>query len=631
MRWLLLLFVLALFAVPMAHAEQYIFDSTLYAAQNLDVNIAVQNNITLQGDVQSLTAELFYYPKPFGGQTVTSLTTTPNAQSTSDSLLYRWVAPRNQVSLLMNSTVHSTFWRPALTHPIPFPYKTVPAAEQPYLQSEPIIQITPQIRQQAAAIVGSETDAVKVTYLLGKWVKDHVRYDLNSVTAKATETSQWVLDNREGVCDELTSLFIAMARAEGIPARFMSGVAYTNLPSLNSNWGPHGWAEVWYPGVGWVPYDVTYGEYGYVDATHISFQATADAKTDAAEYRMLSRGGDFNAGPIARDVTLLDRGQARPSDISVQIAPALKDVGFGGWNRIDVTVHNLQNEYISTELYLARTAHLSTSDYSQSILLAPGEQRTLHWLVQVDPSLRAGYVYTFPVAVSSNTDQTYETNFTARSGGVLATEQQVSVPTEATGSQPLLGNLSCKYPESVLHGQTFTVNCTFPRAVKLCLTSCVTGTSVSQNYTFTSVGVHTIVVSAEEGVRKQQQILSVSVMDQPHINISVEGPSEVNVSGNATLVVHVARDSFSTLGDVKLTLEHPLLGQSWDLGTLDRPVTLDIAFSGDQLTAGTNTLRLVASYDGKTTTDAVEVTPVPHTLWERITLWLNSIVAALGL
>ena len=72
-----------------------------------------------------------------------------------------------------------------------------------------------------------------------------------------TEPATWVYDNRQGVCDELTGLFISMLRELGIPARFVSGVSYTNLPEFAKPWGGHGWAEVWFPDVGWVPFDVT--------------------------------------------------------------------------------------------------------------------------------------------------------------------------------------------------------------------------------------------------------------------------------------------------------------------------------------------------------------------------------------
>ena len=66
-----------------------------------------------------------------------------------------------------------------------------------------------------------------------------------------------VLELRAGVCQDFAHLFIAVARAMGVPARYVSG--YIHLPgdkSLTS--ASHAWAEAWIPGKGWVGYDATH-------------------------------------------------------------------------------------------------------------------------------------------------------------------------------------------------------------------------------------------------------------------------------------------------------------------------------------------------------------------------------------
>lgn len=74
-----------------------------------------------------------------------------------------------------------------------------------------------------------ESDYYKVVYELSDWTKTNIDYDLNTITAKAVKKSSWVLENRQGVCDELTNLFISMLRSVGIPARFVTGMVYTNI------------------------------------------------------------------------------------------------------------------------------------------------------------------------------------------------------------------------------------------------------------------------------------------------------------------------------------------------------------------------------------------------------------------
>ncbi|HEY1456399.1 MAG TPA: transglutaminase family protein [Candidatus Dormibacteraeota bacterium] len=65
-----------------------------------------------------------------------------------------------------------------------------------------------------------------------------------------------VLALRAGVCQDFAHLFIAVARAMGVPARYVSG--YIHFPGgRGATTASHAWAEAWVPGRGWVGYDAT--------------------------------------------------------------------------------------------------------------------------------------------------------------------------------------------------------------------------------------------------------------------------------------------------------------------------------------------------------------------------------------
>lgn len=70
------------------------------------------------------------------------------------------------------------------------------------------------------------------------------------------KTARAVLDAREGTAQDITHLFIAAARAAGLPARFASG--YLHLPDLGRT-ALHHWAEVNIPALGWVGFDAVHG------------------------------------------------------------------------------------------------------------------------------------------------------------------------------------------------------------------------------------------------------------------------------------------------------------------------------------------------------------------------------------
>jgi transglutaminase-like putative cysteine protease len=66
-----------------------------------------------------------------------------------------------------------------------------------------------------------------------------------------------VLELRAGVCQDFAHLFIAVARAMGVPARYVSGYIH-EARRTGAVSASHAWAEGWVPGQGWVGYDATH-------------------------------------------------------------------------------------------------------------------------------------------------------------------------------------------------------------------------------------------------------------------------------------------------------------------------------------------------------------------------------------
>ena len=70
-----------------------------------------------------------------------------------------------------------------------------------------------------------------------------------------------VLALRAGVCQDFAHLFIAVARAMVVPARYVSGYIHSSRASGAAGsvaTASHAWAEAWVPGRGWVGYDATH-------------------------------------------------------------------------------------------------------------------------------------------------------------------------------------------------------------------------------------------------------------------------------------------------------------------------------------------------------------------------------------
>ncbi|OZI20869.1 transglutaminase [Bordetella genomosp. 9] len=90
-------------------------------------------------------------------------------------------------------------------------------------------------------------DALK----LAQAISDHVAYE-PGITDVTTAAAQ-VLALGHGVCQDHAHLFLACARALGVPARYVSGYLYT----VNDHAASHAWADIWLPGGGWCSVDIT--------------------------------------------------------------------------------------------------------------------------------------------------------------------------------------------------------------------------------------------------------------------------------------------------------------------------------------------------------------------------------------
>jgi len=140
----------------------------------------------------------------------------------------------------------------------------VPRELQQYLRPSPYIESSHRRIAEIAATFDSVADQpawqqVKAIY---SWVRDNVRYQFDT----EIQTCLMALDRGQGDCEELSSLFIAICRARGIPAR-----------------------AVWIPGH-------TYPEFYLVDQQGNGYWIPCQA------------AGDYEFGAMAEDRPVLQKG-----------------------------------------------------------------------------------------------------------------------------------------------------------------------------------------------------------------------------------------------------------------------------------------------------------------------------------
>jgi transglutaminase-like putative cysteine protease len=130
----------------------------------------------------------------------------------------------------------------------------------PYLAAEPLVQSDDAtIRALATQIVGATDDPRLAAERLVRWVHDSLEKRISFSVPDAKQ----VLRLRAGDCNEHTQLYVALARAVGIPSRSVAGLAY-----VRGKFYYHAWPEI-HLGE-WVPVDPTFGQFP-ADAAHLRF------------------------------------------------------------------------------------------------------------------------------------------------------------------------------------------------------------------------------------------------------------------------------------------------------------------------------------------------------------------------
>lgn len=142
------------------------------------------------------------------------------------------------------------------------PYPHMDLAE--YLRPEPLIQSDhPRIIETAQGLVNWRFMWDKSPKRIAQVLTTQINRMLEKEVTFSIPNALQVLESGRGDCNEHTVLYVAMARALGLPARTAVGLVWANDAFFY-----HAWPEVWLGE--WVAVDPTFGQYP-ADAAHLRF------------------------------------------------------------------------------------------------------------------------------------------------------------------------------------------------------------------------------------------------------------------------------------------------------------------------------------------------------------------------
>jgi transglutaminase-like putative cysteine protease len=165
---------------------------------------------------------------------------------------------------LVGDTLEITRESALQAHAAPYRLPSRDTALARWLEPEPLIQSRdPRIAAQARLILqadgGRDRSPARAAELLTHWVHGNLRREI----VAGAPSAERVLETRRGDCNASTTLYVALARAAGLPARTVAGLVY-----LNGRFYYHAWAEVYLGD--WVAVDPTFDQYP-ADAAHLRF------------------------------------------------------------------------------------------------------------------------------------------------------------------------------------------------------------------------------------------------------------------------------------------------------------------------------------------------------------------------
>lgn len=172
-----------------------------------------------------------------------------------------WNDPKAAVNVAMSFTAINETILKTLESREPFPMKNIPKEMKDYLKGSDMVQMDhPDISAKATSLVqGVKTEFDAVQRIL-TWIVDHMKY----VTPPRQYDALYSFQNKKGNCQNYSHLAAAMIRKLGIPVRIVNGVTlkepYTvTTPdgdfTFKMGQGRHSWVEIYFPDLGWVPFD----------------------------------------------------------------------------------------------------------------------------------------------------------------------------------------------------------------------------------------------------------------------------------------------------------------------------------------------------------------------------------------
>ncbi len=141
------------------------------------------------------------------------------------------------------------------------------STDYPEAIRERYLELPRSLPERVVELAHELTQGHRNAYDQAKAIEFHLRsfpYDLDvPAPPEGQDVADYFLfELQRGYCDYYATAMVVLARASGLPARFVSGYASGSYDAANARYvvrelHAHSWAEIYFPGIGWVEFEPT--------------------------------------------------------------------------------------------------------------------------------------------------------------------------------------------------------------------------------------------------------------------------------------------------------------------------------------------------------------------------------------
>ncbi|MFW6286165.1 MAG: transglutaminase-like domain-containing protein [Nanoarchaeota archaeon] len=392
-------------------------DINSYEYLKLEINNKINFYIDFKNNwgVETFTLKSHFFPQTFNNTQYLNEFETNNSNYVlnNKSNIYYLEFFYDKKNLQSNNEINNKFiiqstdYRPQVKKKIKYPIENIDEKNLKYLEFINLIDESENIKNQASLLAQGQDDTFIIASKIAKWIIEDIEYDLTTIALNPNQKSSEVFESKKGVCKEISNLYISMLRSLGIPSRIVTGYAYSESEDIvdfvGSHWGGHAWVEVLI-GDEWVPFDLTYNQYGFVDASHIVLDKSVHIRENSLIINTSGYGYSFaKQSTIDNNFEIIDKIKSiekNKEGYNIDVSGP-DEVAFGSYGYIQVDIENKDDFYQIIFLQISNINEINIlNDTQKMIILRPKEKRTIYFKYKIkEDTLESGFMYTLPFLI----------------------------------------------------------------------------------------------------------------------------------------------------------------------------------------------------------------------------------------